>query len=128
MPLTDFEKYNQEMNHFRKSVTFRKFFNKFMNLIKGFSKTCIKSKAIERCFSIRGGQVRALVNHARREGVPIGSSHDGYFYAKNFSEIEGTIKHLEERAREMLFLASRLKKAFPENSQVELFEKEFENV
>ncbi len=111
MPLTGFEDYNREMKQFEKSSLFQKHYDRLLvGLRKKTVALPVKSKAIEYALGIQGTQVRKLINHARRDGEPIGSTNDGYFFAKNFSEIQGTILQLEERGREILFIASRLKK------------------
>ena len=42
-----------------------------------------------------GTDLRKLINKLRRKAVPICSSRDGYFYAKNAGDIVRTIRKLE---------------------------------
>ena len=41
----------------------------------------VTSRALERTFSVKGKELRDTVNALRRDGVPIASSGEGYFYA-----------------------------------------------
>nr|WP_326184160.1 hypothetical protein [uncultured Oscillibacter sp.] len=55
----------------------------------------IKSAELEQVLGIGGTDLRKLVNRLRRKGVPIGSSRDGYFYARTAGEVYGTIRQLQ---------------------------------
>ncbi len=45
------------------------------------------SRELELTFGIKGIQVRHMVNALRREGVPIASSGDGYYFAATDQEV-----------------------------------------
>ena len=55
------------------------------------------SRELELTFSIKGIEVRHLVNRLRRDGVPIASSGSGYYYAATEQEVRATIAHLTRR-------------------------------
>lgn len=61
------------------------------------NENAVISKTLERRFVIRGKALRDLVNALRREGVPIASDQNGYFYAKTETELRATIKHMRCR-------------------------------
>ena len=52
------------------------------------------SRELECIFSIKGIEVRQMVNRLRRKGIPIASSGSGYFYAATEQEVRATIAHL----------------------------------
>ncbi len=49
------------------------------------------SRELERRSASRGRSLRALINTLRREGVPICSNANGYFYAETDAELLQTI-------------------------------------
>ena len=55
------------------------------------------SRELECVFSIKGIEVRQMVNRLRRKGIPIASSGSGYFYAATEQEVRATIAHLTRR-------------------------------
>ena len=55
------------------------------------------SRELERTFSIKGTELRQLVNQLRRAGIPIASNSSGYFYAATEQEVRATIGHLTRR-------------------------------
>lgn len=55
------------------------------------------SRELECAFSIKGIEVRQLVNRLRREGIPIASDSSGYYYAAAEQEVRSTIAHLTRR-------------------------------
>ena len=55
------------------------------------------SRELELSFGIKGIEVRHLVNQLRREGIPIASNGNGYFYAATDQEVKATIAHLTRR-------------------------------
>ena len=55
------------------------------------------SRELECIFSIKGIEVRQMVNRLRRKGIPISSSGSGYFYAATEQEVRATIAHLTRR-------------------------------
>ncbi len=54
----------------------------------------IKSSELEGCLHVNGNELRKQVNRLRREGVPIGSDRNGYFYAVTAGEVYSTIRQL----------------------------------
>ena len=54
------------------------------------------SRELECIFSIKGIEVRQMVNRLRK-GIPIASSGSGYFYAATEREVRATIAHLTRR-------------------------------
>ena len=57
----------------------------------------VTSRELECVFSIKGIEVRQMVNRLRRKGVPIASSGDGYYFAATDQEVRSTIAHLTRR-------------------------------
>lgn len=57
-------------------------------------KNAQKSTELEQSLQISSNELRRRVNRLRREGVPIGSSADGYFYAVTAGEVYATIRQL----------------------------------
>ena len=57
----------------------------------------VTSRALEREFSVKGKELRDTVNALRRDGVPIASSGEGYFYAATEPEVRATIAHMTHR-------------------------------
>lgn len=55
------------------------------------------SRELECIFSIKGIEVRQMVNRLRRKGIPIASSGSGCFYAATEQEVRATIAHLTRR-------------------------------
>ena len=55
------------------------------------------SQELERTLSLESARLRRLVNALRRDGVPIGSCDNGYFYAATETEVRSTIAHLTHR-------------------------------
>ncbi|HRE42312.1 MAG TPA: hypothetical protein PLG90_13380 [Ignavibacteria bacterium] len=80
----------------------------------------VYSAELEKEFKISGSEIRKIIRAFRRDGIPVANSKTGYYYARNFKEIEPTIVDLEKRTLSMLSTISALKKNF-EKSQLELF-------
>lgn len=57
-------------------------------------KNATKSSELKQILHISGNELRRRVNRLRREGVPTGSSADGYFYAVTAGEVYTTIRQL----------------------------------
>lgn len=55
------------------------------------------SRELEYVFSMKGKELRQLINSLRREGVPIASGGSGYYYAATEQEVRATIAHLTRR-------------------------------
>ena len=60
-------------------------------------RNAVTSQELETAFDIRGKELRDIVNALRRDGVPIGSSGSGYYYADTESEVRATIAHMTHR-------------------------------
>jgi len=54
----------------------------------------VRGVDLEQVLGVSGTDLRKLVNRLRRKGVPIGSSRDGYFYARTAGEVYSTIRQL----------------------------------
>ena len=72
----------------------------------------VTARQITAALSIPGPAVRAIVNHLREQGHPIGSGGKGYWYASGPNELGTTITHLEQRIRSMERAARGLRRAF----------------
>ncbi len=59
----------------------------------------VKSAELEQVLHLSGTDLRKLVNRLRRDGVPIGSSRNGYFYARTAGEVYATIRQLQTMVR-----------------------------
>ena len=57
----------------------------------------VLSRKLECTFGVSGKELRDQVNALRREGVPIASDQNGYFYAKTEAEVRMTIRHMRNR-------------------------------
>lgn len=66
----------------------------------------------QRDLGLTGVEIRALVNMYRRNKIPIGSSSNGYFYARNEDDIQNTIQHMKERERSIRACRIGLEKSF----------------
>ena len=55
----------------------------------------IGGTALAKTLHISGNELRKKVNQLRGESKPIGSTHEGYFYATTAGEIYDTIRMLE---------------------------------
>jgi hypothetical protein len=72
-------------------------------------------------YAIQTSDIRAIVNHLRREKNPIGSNIDGYFFALGISELDLTLTHLKQRAAAIYSAIHGLKNSFEnENGQLEI--------
>lgn len=58
----------------------------------------VRGAELEQVLGVSGTDLRKLVNRLRRKGVPIGSSRDGYFYARTAGEVYSTIRQLQGMA------------------------------
>ena len=61
------------------------------------AENAVISRTLEHTFRISGKELRDLVNALRREGIPIASDQNGYFYAKTEAEVRLTIRHMRNR-------------------------------
>lgn len=55
------------------------------------------SRELELTFGITGVTLRRLINALRREGIPIASDENGYYYAETDMEVRRTIAHMKHR-------------------------------
>jgi len=119
--LTDFPRYNLEIERFKKGKLYSKIYRNAIEFIQlnGRKNKPVSSKTLEEYFGIGGKSLRTIVSFARCEdGFPIGSNNDGYFWAKNIDEINDTINHMEERAFKIQKAANSLKEAFATQNQL----------
>lgn len=56
----------------------------------------VSSRELERSLHTSGNTLREQVNRLRREGIPIASDQNGYFYAATAGEVYETIRGLEK--------------------------------
>ena len=61
------------------------------------AENAVISRELECTFRVSGKELRDQVNALRREGVPIASDQNGYFYAKTEAEVRLTIRHMRNR-------------------------------
>lgn len=73
--------------------------SRFLIELNHGEENAIRTKEITKLLGIEGNQIRALVNSLRTKGVPVGSTHRGYFICKNYDELEHTINHLSSRVK-----------------------------
>ena len=62
-------------------------------------KRVTSSQALEKVLDMSGNELRKQINALRREGIPIASNSEGYFYAENAADIYGTIRSLQKMRR-----------------------------
>lgn len=80
----------------------------------------IYSVQIEKYFDISGIQLREIIHELRLEGYPIGSGNDGYFYARDKSELIDTINNLLGREIKIREVRLALEKCFSKDNQLNL--------
>ena len=72
---------------------------RLLNYLKGACpgrKYRVSGADLERALGISGADLRKLVNRFRRQGIPIGSDRQGYFYAATAGEVYTTIRQLRQ--------------------------------
>lgn len=69
------------------------------------------SQTLEKMLNLSGNELRKQVNALRREGIPIASNSEGYFYAENAAEIYATIRSLHKMRRGLDSAIEGLEKA-----------------
>ena len=117
--LTNFEKYNADMEKFEKSKLYIKNYEILISQIVYLPRL---SKSLEKTIGIKGSEVRSLVRHGRQKGIPICSSNEGYYLAKTYEDVKETTAHLRERADAILITAAAMEKAwllFGESHQID---------
>lgn len=75
------------------------------------AENAVTSKLLEALYRVSGKQLRDMVNALRREGIPIASDQNGYYYAKTKTELGATIKHMQCRIRGICAAISGLRHA-----------------
>tara|TARA_Y100000034_G_C6570908_1_gene247425 strand:+ start:98 stop:409 length:312 start_codon:yes stop_codon:yes gene_type:complete len=76
----------------------------------------IYSGQLEKIYDISGITVRNIVRQLRREGHPIASGSNGYYYARYKTELVSTINNLRSRANDLLKTANILEAAYTHKS------------
>lgn len=117
--LRGFEKIEEEKEKLETSSLYKQCYGELISYIRA-SFAPIKSPMLERLLAIKGHEVRRLIRHARRNGVPIMSSVQGYAIASSPDELEQTIKQLSSRAFDLLYTVRKLKKVFKNKAQTEM--------
>ena len=74
-------------------------------------KNARKASELEHSLHISNNELRRRVNRLRREGVPVGSSADGYYYAVTAGEVYSTIRQLRAMANGLEAAISGLENA-----------------
>ena len=82
-------------------------------------KNAKKGSELEHSLHISGNELRRRVNRLRREGVPVGSSADGYFYAVTAGEVYATIRQLRTMAAGLEAAISGLESALCSFGEIE---------
>lgn len=62
----------------------------------------ITAKNIQKYLHVNDRQIRQWVNELRNQGIPVCSSHKGYFISYDREAIVGTIKHLNNKVKGLL--------------------------
>jgi biotin operon repressor len=72
-----------------------------VNLIKeyGSKEKPVRGNVLASLLGVSKPSIRIEVNKLRREGVPICSNREGYYYSTKPEDIKETIAHLESRTR-----------------------------
>jgi biotin operon repressor len=78
---------------------------------------------IQRALHLSGTDLRKLVHRLRRQGVPIASSRDGYFYAVTAGEVYDTIRQLQGMERGLTAAINGLERALERFENTEKGEK-----
>lgn len=71
----------------------------------------VSSRELSSAFNIPERELRTVINELRREGVPICSSSNGYFFAESDTELLQTIGHMASRIAGISGALRGLKKA-----------------
>lgn len=59
----------------------------------------VKGPELAKELGVSNRDLREIVNTLRRDGVPIASNSDGYFYAETAQEVRATLNHMKHRIR-----------------------------
>lgn len=74
----------------------------------------IRASDIGKMFQMEAPTVRREINALRAMGVPICSSHYGYYYAVNREDVEATIEQISNRIKKIECARDGLKGALDE--------------
>jgi len=116
--MTGYKKYTKQMEDFKKSETYKKYYEKFILCLNVYSDrpNPMTTDEIKNYLWIKDARkIRILVKAARFNGVPVASSEKGYFVAKSFSDLDTTLKHLTERRDSLDASVVDLNKCFPDS-------------
>lgn len=80
----------------------------------------IFSSILEEEFKITGSELREIIHNLRLSGEPIASNSLGYYYAKDYTEIIGTINMLASREAKIREVRLALEKVFQNKEQLRL--------
>ena len=80
-----------------------------LSIIKG-QQGCIHSYVLEYKLNLKGREVRRIINTLRKEGEPIGTCKEGYFYAQETKGLQDTIDSLLKHARSFRQTARAMQK------------------
>jgi biotin operon repressor len=69
----------------------------YMEIFHAGEQYAATSRELERAIGVNGATLRKLVNALRRDGVPIASDENGYYYAETELEVRRTIAHMKHR-------------------------------
>lgn len=117
--MTGFEKVTQEIEAFKKSSLYPLRYNDLITILKHAPgiKRLVLSSQLEEHLKLGGSSIRAIVKNARRMKVPIASCGDGYYYARDFKELEDTMHHITERRDSLTFTLRALGECYPDQNQ-----------
>lgn len=76
--------------------------NQFLAYLKKHHRgqaNAVFSKELERIFDLKNREIRLIVNNLRHDGHPICSSGDGYYYARDETEVLRAIHNLNSRIK-----------------------------
>jgi biotin operon repressor len=82
----------------------------------------VYSKEIEAKFEIKGEQLRHEIMELRREGFPIASTRDGYYWARTLAELDSTLEHLKGRRNSLDLTIQCMQKRFRNSEEQTLFD------
>jgi hypothetical protein len=123
--MTGFERFTEEQDAFRASKLFREKYDLFIRHIQANCRGLKNAKLdIGLCefLDIKSPALRALVKFCRREGHPIGSTEEGYFWAESFADLTSTLAHLTERRDSLSYTISQMRKCYADECQGCLFD------
>ena len=80
----------------------------------------ITSNVLGRKTSFCGKEVRTIIHELRMSHYPIAGESDGYFMARNKSELGHTIASLKSRGSKIFEVADALEECFNEVEQLKL--------